>query len=441
MPLIIQNTLYNSWVKYITSISFVIGSIIAFILVNQKLDSPFIDEIFHLKQCQRYYNYNYHWDNKITTPPGLYYLGFLYSKLMSIVFGVPFSYEILRSLNLIGGLSILPLVLKRVFKKYKNGQFWTVNIISQPLLFTYYHLFYTDIWSTIFIVLSLSLITNKNNQKPVLSGLIGFISLWFRQTNIVWLAFIATVFIDKKIMPTDSIDRAYQFIKKSFQHWKSLLPYLINFILFIIFLKVNGGITLGDKDNHKVELHVVQVFYCFTFINFFTLPIWFNKTTFIRYFRYWIQFYGLNIVLNLALLGLIKYIIDNFTVVHPFLLADNRHYTFYIYRKLLKPKYSQFISIPLYHFATYNIITQLNKLSFISIIAFIMSICLTIIPSPLFEPRYYIIPLIIFRLYIKSNNELLEFIWLNSINIATTFIFLSYEFSWASELTKQRIIW
>ena len=39
--------------------------------------------------------------------------------------------------------------------------FWSINIISQPLLFTYYFLFYTDVWSTILIILSLGLINYK----------------------------------------------------------------------------------------------------------------------------------------------------------------------------------------------------------------------------------------------------------------------------------------
>ena len=46
--------------------------------------------------------------------------------------------------------------------------FWSINIISQPLLFTYYFLFYTDVWSTILIILSLGLINYKLLQYPML---------------------------------------------------------------------------------------------------------------------------------------------------------------------------------------------------------------------------------------------------------------------------------
>ena len=54
--------------------------------ITHHLTQPYIDEIFHLRQCQTYCQYNFHhWDNKITTPPGLYILGFIYSEGIKIL--------------------------------------------------------------------------------------------------------------------------------------------------------------------------------------------------------------------------------------------------------------------------------------------------------------------------------------------------------------------
>ena len=108
------------------------------------------------------------------------------------------------------------------------------------------------------------------------------------------------------------------------------------------------------------------------------------------------------------------------------------------------------MAIPVYHFASYNIVVSLAKsrklnLSPIGILAFIGAIVLTIVPSPLFEPRYYIIPLVVFRLYIAPNYplaNLLEFMWLNLINLITLYIFFTHQFTWVSEpVVIQRIIW
>ena len=42
-------------------------------LVNRKVPQPYMDEIFHIPQAQHYCAGNFtHWDNKITTLPGLY---------------------------------------------------------------------------------------------------------------------------------------------------------------------------------------------------------------------------------------------------------------------------------------------------------------------------------------------------------------------------------
>lgn len=43
------------------------------ILVNRILPDPYMDEIFHVPQAQKYCSGNFRsWDPMITTPPGLY---------------------------------------------------------------------------------------------------------------------------------------------------------------------------------------------------------------------------------------------------------------------------------------------------------------------------------------------------------------------------------
>lgn len=456
MPLIVPTrlTYLGPVIKYSCTLLFLILCGQVFFKTKELVTQPFIDEIFHLRQCQTYCAYRFDkWDNKITTPPGLYILGFMYSKILELLTGIQhlcLDFNVLRSLNLFGGVVVLPVILNN-FKKTNSRQYCTVNVISQPLLFTYYFLFYTDVWSTILVVMSLSLINTRAHQWPILSSVVGFASLWLRQTNIIWVAFIAVAYIDRQIYREKSIlDRVQSFIKRSLKNWSSLTGYAVNFVSFVAFLKYNGGITFGDKENHQIQLHFVQVFYCFTFISFFTWPVWLNRATLSNYVKFFTGNYGLNLLLNFISFWGIKYVIDNYTIIHPFLLADNRHYTFYIFKRLLGHKYSSVVAIPVYHFASYISVTSLVKsrklnLSPIGILAFIGATVLTIVPSPLFEPRYYIIPLVIFRLYIAPScplAHLLEFVWLNLINLITLYIFFTYQFTWLSEPGAiQRIIW
>lgn len=423
-------------------------------LVSLKVKEPFIDEFFHLRQCTIYCKFDFEvWDNKITTPPGLYLLGFGYSYLILKFTGIPLesicnNYDVLRSVNLLGGLVVLPLLVE-----YIKGSVWPVNLVSMPLLFTYYFLFYTDVWSCILMVGCLAVIMNLklSMSNTIISGILGFMSLWFRQTNIIWIAFVASLVIDRQVGNTTGIEYVKCYITKGFTKFAYLIPYVVNLLLFGIFLKINGGITFGDKENHQVQMHLVQVFYCFSFINVFTWPVWLSGCKIKRYFSLW--FGGvMSFLINGGLMVVIKYIIDNYTIVHPFLMADNRHYTFYIFKRIISHQYSNVFLLPIYHFGTWNIIDGLQRtggpmsLRPITVISFILAIILTIVPSPLFEPRYYITPLIFFRLLIapEDNPEIrnrLEFLVLNLINIIFFIIFFKYEFNWSTELSPQRIIW
>lgn len=67
------------------------------IQINREVPSPYMDEIFHFPMTERYFagtnyessinrvgNYTY-WDNKITTFPGLYVVGNMYSNVCLIL--------------------------------------------------------------------------------------------------------------------------------------------------------------------------------------------------------------------------------------------------------------------------------------------------------------------------------------------------------------------
>lgn len=447
------------FVKIILLLLFVLACTFTAKLVNEAAATPFIDERFHLKQCQTYCAGKWsHWDPKITTPPGLYILGYAYSWIAGKIIRVPNacgSTGVLRSLNLAGGLVAMPLVLRQ-FKRYCLDQFWTANIVAQPLLFTYYFLFYTDIWLAILVGASLACAFSAADKRgiTVIGAAFAFASLWFRQTNAVWLVFAAIVAVERRAGTMRDnpsfIDRVLRCAKTAITNWIMLVPYCIVLGICLVFLKINGGITLGDKDNHAMSLHLVQVFYCATFAAVFTWPVWISKRTFTDYAKFWLGPYGLNILFNACACYGILVVAKKFTLAHPFLLADNRHYTFYIYRRILSRPHSHLFLVPIYHFSTWVVFDALKRarrlaLGPLSMIAFAVASAATLAPSPLFEPRYYIVPILLLRIFIhprNSSRHVLEYVWLNGINAATTLIFLKREFAWASEPGAiQRIIW
>ncbi|KAG7802441.1 hypothetical protein KL944_002088 [Ogataea haglerorum] len=220
---------------------------------NELVNYTFIDEIFHVNQVKEYWNGNFDlWDPKITTPPGLYYLAVWWLRLT----GLELSIANLRLLNFVGG--VLLIITTLVVKKYHNPGLSALSLFSSPLLTIYYSLFYTDIWSTLLVVQSyvVTACWKPTLTSAATSCLIGSISLLFRQTNIVWLAFALAVIVDK--LAKDNYRNILQydmgvFVRKAFANWRIVTPYAMVLIAFINFVISNGGITMGDKENHVIK--------------------------------------------------------------------------------------------------------------------------------------------------------------------------------------------
>jgi alpha-1,2-glucosyltransferase len=447
--------------------------------VSEQVDYAFIDEIFHFPQLKIILSGDYQtWDPKITTPPGLYYLTALYSK----VFNIECTLANVRYFNYIGGVFITLLAIL-IRNKIPQPGFTSAAILLNPLLTIFYSLYYTDVWSSAIIILGLTVVIWRPNNNYILtsivSALIGLISLTFRQTNIAWCVFLLVVLIDAKVKDEKlyNYQAGYQdvltFIKTSLKNFGILIPYIIVGLSFVGFVYVNGGIALGDKENHILVPHLAQLCYCVTFITVFTMPLWISFTTIFDYLED--NFFNIQgLIFNLAWIPVLFITIQGFTIIHPFVLADNRHYVFYIVKNfILRTETSRYELLPVYHLSFY-IIYKLFKdssnnnndddkkrtiASPIVFYAFMFCTAISVILSPLFEPRYYIIPYIIFRLYVKPTNAPLinlEFLYTHNVKLryvgeilwlwfwtqAVYLVFLQFTFQWPDQIDNvQRIIW
>jgi len=81
---------------------------------------------------------------------------------------------------------------------------------------------------------------------------------------------------------------------------------------------------------------------------------------------------------------------------HPFLLADNRHYMFYLWQRLLQHYSVRVLLTPVYGFAMlYTIQDLLQQKQSLWTLIFTIAAALTLLPTPLLEPRYFTTPLVI----------------------------------------------
>lgn len=198
----------------------------------------------------------------------------------------------------------------------------------------------------------------------------------------------------------------------------------------------------------------------------------------------------------LSVLVVMTLVVHLNTIVHPFTLADNRHYVFYVFRLLLRHPMIKYAVTPVYLLCGWATIAAFNipsadipaeqismnptqdkgseeskraqskgpishktstKTSFVLI--WLISTSLSLITAPLVEPRYFIIPWVIWRLHIaplsrKSKDatirsSVLEFLplltettWYMLINLGTGYMFLYRGFDWPQEPGKtQRFMW
>jgi alpha-1,2-glucosyltransferase len=172
------------------------------------------------------------------------------------------------------------------------------------------------------------------------------------------------------------------------------------------------------------------------------------------------------------------------TIIHPYTLADNRHYVFYVFRLLLRHPILKYLAVPIYYICAWlstrslaypavdpaKLTTAIHpkldprlpgnrrsptQISFV--IVWLVTTALSVVTAPLVEPRYFIIPWIIWRLHVPHAptpftfrgrtyspdlRVVFETVWVLGINAAVGYLFLHRTFTWPSEPGNvQRFLW
>ena len=199
-------------------------------------------------------------------------------------------------------------------------------------------------------------------------------------------------------------------------------------------------------------------------------------------------------------MGMMTMIVRYNTIVHPFTLADNRHYMFYVFRLLLRRPSIKYLAIPIYYFCMHAVLLaatstqeppkgtdssyekfqdkQTSEQGQVSmpqepksnqraswLLIWLATTILSLCTAPLVEPRYCILPWIMWRLHIPMPTAVskpqaeenhfqkafriifdhrlwLETLWLLLINAVTGYMFLYRGFEWKQELGNvQRFMW
>src|SRR5882762_1714680 len=129
--------------------------------VNNIVPDPYLDEVFHVGQAQQYWAHNWkYWDQKITTPPGLYLWSYALCAGLRFLRGIDVGAAELRATNVLAAAVILPWRLQTLLDRLRKEQnsrpigAWmshtVLNICLFPPLFFFSALYYTDILALVF---------------------------------------------------------------------------------------------------------------------------------------------------------------------------------------------------------------------------------------------------------------------------------------------------
>ena len=283
----------------------------------------------------------------------------------------------------------------------------------------------------------------------------------------------------------------------------------------------NGGVVLGkrnsyaygshthtlkgDKENHVVSIHLAQMLYLWPCFAFFSLPLLYpyiinilSQTVLPPALRLSsINSRSPRLIVAVPIIAIMLAIVHYNTLVHPFTLADNRHYTFYVFRILLRHPVIKYLAVPIYFLCAWAAIAALGgqnahkqqhtqkkpskqrrqytgilpssdvsgpRVSFV--LVWLLATAASLVTTPLVEPRYFVVPWLMWRLHIAplrpdtpttpssryhagsskvkgivekivysthDHRLWLETLWFLVINMATGYIFLKWGFEWPQE--------
>ncbi|CAI5496468.1 unnamed protein product [Closterium sp. Naga37s-1] len=237
----------------------------------------------------------------------------------------------------------------------------------------------------------------------------------------------------------------------------SFFPLLAVLAAFFVFVRVNGGIVVGARTEHRLSPHLTQPLYFAAFSALSLSPLLLAPSSLLPLLSTTScslrSAPGRCLVLSLLVSALLFLTIKHFSLSHPYLLADNRHYPFYIWRRLINPPHSpsqRFLLLPVYALSLLALTHALRRaMTPLGLFFFSAATAAVLVPSPLLEFRYFIPPFLLLLLHLPLPRNRLEkrvacalvVTAFAAVDIATMALFLFRPFKWEGHEGLQRFLW
>ena len=394
----VKSSIANFWLF----LSFVV--LVAPIMLWILPAKPIADELIHLPQIQSFMAGSMVLNGIVAMPPGFHLTIASIANLLGL--------QELRELRVINAAITLicPLLfwMYLASEKSKLPTLRSTQILLSPIIWPFFFLLYTDLSSLLLILAGMVLIERRHFKIAVL---VCTFSLTFRQNNIFWTALIwlfamgdsfsiSSLLEDRKSSFNDFLMKIVPALKKTFL-------FVTPLIAFAIFVFLNGGVAMGNKDLHQASgLYPTQVFFCLLVFWLVLLPLHINNLGSIFALlkaRPWL-------ILLLAALGVAYHL--SFDISHPYNFPSDYFVRNWVLYKLKDHQYWRLIAfIPMAWTLLSLIVTSLEKRSYYWLYPITLA---SLLPVHLIEQRYYIIPLVLlmlFRVPMSKKWESILLIW------------------------------
>jgi alpha-1,2-glucosyltransferase len=405
--------------------------------VSRAQPEAYMDEVYHIPQAQRFCRGSAEWDGNITTPAGVYALPAAVSLVAHSWGAGGCSTPVLRSWSGAWLLSTAALVTVMVRQRSRApaAALLPVLVVTYPPLLFSATLFYTDTASVFWALATLAALPQPHvgaegpsMSSVCLAALVGGVSILFRQTNVVWLAYAAA----QCALPGALRNMAGEASRWSiYTTVRPFLPLAVPFGAFAVFVWANGGIVLGDKSAHVPSLNLTQLGLVLLCVGAFcvlelaaVLVTAAPQRSAVHHA--WLEllrarvstrpvvtsspdagilpgWYGTALLLCFSLsLAPLLYRVPT----HPYNLADNRHATFYLFSKLLTPHpWLKAALAPVYAVCGMLFFTRVaantalarkeweRRVGWGQAAVWLVGSASVLVPAPLLELRYLAVPL------------------------------------------------
>ena len=354
-------------------------------------NTHYADEGAHHDQIRHFLNGHYDLLPFITNIPGYHVVIALLSKLIYFNIDKPSLQEIRLISFMFSSVSIWVFYLISKKLSHRDPLIKTLQFVFLPVIFIYFPLLYTDIFSLLIVLLAFYFMLRR---QPRLSALFALVSILIRQDDIMWVIFIW-------LYGYVSIYGFSVSIKMLLGYVRSTYEYLFTFFAFAAFVFFNKGIAMGDKAAHEAGFYLGNVYFFLVLSGILFIPIFITS----------IRKLAISKIKSILIFGVVPgaLIASSFIVfppaIHPYNLNNLK--VAFLRNIILRSAYHQYIWLYAVAIFVGYMTFFLMKFEKKNYLIFPFSF-LALVPSLLVEQRYAIIPFVFLLLLRKESDAKTE---------------------------------